>query len=109
LTVGLRLAEVVERAVAGDPVEPGAEVDLAVVGDHRLVGIDEDLLKHVLCIFGRTDHLTAEAEQAALVAIDDHVEGSGVPGPDEGDELFIPLHLEQGRTPGKESSLCGGA
>jgi hypothetical protein len=62
LGVGLRLPQVVQRPVAGDPVEPGTQVDLAVVGDHRLVGVDEDFLEHVLGILGRTDHLTAETQ-----------------------------------------------
>ena len=38
------------------------QVDLPVVGHHRLVGVDEDLEGH-LCVLGRADHLAAEAEQ----------------------------------------------
>ena len=44
----LRAAQVVERAVARDPVQPRAHVDLAVVREHRVEGGREDLLQHVL-------------------------------------------------------------
>jgi hypothetical protein len=56
------LAKVIETAVARDPVEPGAHGDRALVGDHRVVGRDEDLLEHVLGVLGRAQHLAAEAE-----------------------------------------------
>jgi hypothetical protein len=62
LRIGGRFAQVVEAAVAGDPVEPGAQVDLALVGEHRPVGVDEDLLQNVLSVLGGAEHLTAEAE-----------------------------------------------
>ena len=51
--------------------------------------------------------LAAEAEQPGLVAIDDDVEGTRVSAADEGDQLFIPLELEQGRPPGKEPAARG--
>ncbi len=78
LGVGGRFAQVVEAAVAGDPVEPRAQVDLALVGEHRPVGVDEDLLQHVFGVLGGAQHLAAEAEQPALVAVDDRLEGARV-------------------------------
>ena len=41
-------AEVVQRAVARDPVQPRAHVDLALVGQDRVEGRREDLLEDVL-------------------------------------------------------------
>ena len=58
------LQEVVEAAVARDPVEPRAHVDGALVGDHRGVRLDEHLLEHVLGVLGGAKHVAAESEQA---------------------------------------------
>ena len=107
LTVGGRLAKVVEAAVASDPVEPGPHRDRALVGDHRVVGGDEDLLEHVLGVLGRAQHLAAEAEEARLVALDQSVEGVLVALPGQRDELLIVLEAKEGRAPGeKPASLC---
>ena len=65
LALGDGLAEVVEAAVAGDPVEPRPHVDLALVGEHRRVGVGEDLLEHVLGVLAALQHRLAEAEQPA--------------------------------------------
>jgi hypothetical protein len=107
LRVGGRFAQVVERAVAGDPVEPGAQVDLALVAQHRFVGVDEDLLQHVLGVLGRAEHLPAEAEQAALVAVDDRLEGARVAAAHHRDQLGVALELEQGGAAGQESAATG--
>ena len=107
LAVGGGLAKVVEAAVAGDPVEPGPHSDLALVGDHRVVGGDEDLLEHVLGVLGRAQHLAAEAQQARLVALDERLEGVLVAAPGQGDEGGVVLELEERRAPGeKPASLC---
>ena len=106
LRVGLGLAQVVEGAVAGDPVKPGPQVDLSVVGDHRLVGVDEDFLENVLGILCRTDHLAAETQQPRLIAVDDDVEGAGVSAPDQSDQLLVTLELEQGRFAGQKAASC---
>ena len=107
LRVGGRFAQVVEAAVAGDPVEPGAQVDLALVAQHRFVGVDEDLLQHVLGVLGGAEHLPAEAEQATLVAVDDRLEGAGVAAARHRDQLRVALQLEQGRAAGQESAATG--
>ena len=85
------LTKVVEAAVPRDPVEPRANGDRALVGDHRVVGRDEDLLEHVLRVLGRAEHLPAEAEEAGLVALDERVEGVLVTPPGQGDELLVLL------------------
>ena len=95
LGVGGRLAQVVEGAVAGDPVQPGPQVDLALVGKHRPVGVYEDLLQDVLGILGGAEHLPAEPEQSPLVAIDDRLVGAGVARPGHRDQSLVPLEFEQ--------------
>ena len=70
------LAQVVEAAVAGDPVEPGPRVDRPVVGEHRVVGGDEHLLEHVLGVLRRADQVPAEGQQARLVAVEEDLEGA---------------------------------
>ena len=97
----------VEAAVAGDPVEPRAQVDLALVGEHRSVGVDEDLLQDVFGVLGGAEHLPAEAEQAALVAVDDRLEGAGVAGAGHRDQVLVALQFEQRGTPGEKSALTG--
>ena len=94
-------AEVVEAAVARDPVEPRARVDVPRVGEHRLVGGDEDLLEHVLGVLARAEHVLAEGEQARLVAVDEDLEGARVAVADERDELLVALELENGRAAGQ--------
>ena len=61
-------AQVVERAVASDPIQPRAHVDLALVGKDRVEGGRENLLQHILGILARAEHVTAEGQQARLVA-----------------------------------------
>ena len=97
----------VEAAVAGDPVEPRAQVDLALVGQHRPVGVDEDLLQDVFGVLGGAEHLAAEAEQAALVAVDDRLEGAGVAGAGHRDQVLVALKLEQRGAPGEKSAATG--
>ena len=81
----------VEAAVAGNPVEPRAQVDLALVGQHRFVGVYEDLLQDVFGILGGAQHLAAEAEQPSLVAVDDRLEGAGVAAPRHRDQMLVAL------------------
>ena len=71
----LGLAQVVERAVARDPVQPRAHVDLALVGEDRVEGGGEDLLQHVLGVLAAGEHVAAEGQQPRLVAGDQRLEG----------------------------------
>ena len=99
--VGDRAAQVVQAAVARDPVEPRARVDRPVVGEHRVERGGEDLLQHVLGVLGRAEHVAAEGEQPRLVALEERVEGAVVAAPDERDQLLVALEPEQGRPPGE--------
>ena len=101
----LRAAQVVERAVARDPVQPRPHVDRAVVGQHRVEGGGEDLLQHVLGVLPRGQHVAAERQQARLVAGDQRLEGVMVPAPDQRDEPLVRLQAQQRRT----SVEAGGA
>jgi len=98
---------VVEAAVAGDPIQPRPQVDLAVVAQHRPLGVDEDLLQHVLGVLSRAEHLAAEAEQAALVTIDDRFEGADVALADHRDQLCVALQFQQWRSAGEKPAVTG--
>jgi hypothetical protein len=60
------------------------------------VGIDEDLLQNVLGVLSRAEHLTAEAEQPGLVAVDDRLEGVIVAPSQQRHEALVSLQPEQG-------------
>jgi hypothetical protein len=107
LALGDGLAKVVEATVAGDPVQPRPQVDLAVIGEDRAVGVDEDLLEDVLGVLGRAQHLPAEAEQAALVAVDDRLEGAVVATPQQRHQPLVALQAKQRRAPGDKSAATG--
>ena len=94
---GLRAAQVVERAVARDPVQPRPHVDLALVGEHRVEGRREDLLQHVLGVLARGQHVPAEGQQPRLVARDERLEGVVVAAPDQRDQALVGLQAQQGR------------
>jgi hypothetical protein len=98
---GLWAAEMVQAAVAGDPVEPGARVDRAVVGADGIEGGGEHLLKHVLGVLLGAEHVAAEGEQAGLVALDQRLESAVVTAPDQRDEPLVALQPEEGRSAGK--------
>ena len=69
----------VERAVARDPVQPGTDVDLALVGEHRVERGREHLLEHVLGVLARAQHVPAERQQPRLVAGEQHLERGVLP------------------------------
>ncbi len=90
-------AQVVERAVARDPVEPGAHVDLALVGEDGVEGGGEDLLEDVLGVLARAEHVPAEGEQARLVARAERLEGGVLAAAGEGDQALVGLQAQQRR------------
>jgi hypothetical protein len=94
---GLRAAQVVERAVARDPVQPRAHVDRPLVGQHRVEGGGEDLLEDVLGVLAGGQHVAAERQQPRLVARDEGLEGSLVPAAHERHEALVRLQAQQGR------------
>ena len=94
---GLGAAQVVQRAVARDPVQPRPHVDRPVVGEHRVERGGEDLLQHVLGVLARGQHVAAERQQPRLVAGDQRLEGRLIPAPNERDEPLVRLQSEQWR------------
>ena len=102
-----RAAQVVERAVARDPVQPRARVDLALVGEHRVEGRGEDLLQDVLGVLARAEHVAAEGEQARLVARAERLEGGVLAAPRERDQALVGLQAQQRRRPA-QGGRCAG-
>jgi hypothetical protein len=94
----LRAPQVVERAVARDPVQPRPHVDRTVVREHRVEGGGEDLLQHVLRVLLGGQHVAAEGEEPRLVARHQRLERRLVATPRERDETLVRLQSEQGRT-----------
>src|SRR5213078_1265953 len=82
-------AEDRETAVSSDGVKPGLELDLAVVGAQRPVGGEQGVLKRVLGLLARAEHMAAEREQPAVVAIEYLLEGSVVARADARDESLV--------------------
>jgi hypothetical protein len=71
------------------------------------VGGDEDLLQHVLGVLGGVEHLAAEAEQSAPVALEEDLECAFVATPHERDEAVVALEAKERRTHVKTSAaLC---
>ena len=89
----------VEAAVARDPVEPGANVDAALVAEDRVEGGGEDLLQDVLGVLGRAEHVAAERVEARLVALHERFEGVRVAAARERDQALVALESEEGRAP----------
>jgi hypothetical protein len=70
-----RAPQLVDAAVVGDPVEPCAQGQLAVVCPQADVRTDEDVLQRILGIGPRArKHLARVREQALLVAVVDRAE-----------------------------------
>ena len=108
----LRATQVVQRAVAGDPVQPRPHVDLALVRQHRVERGGEHLLQHVLGVLARGQHVPAERQQARLVARHQRLERVVVALPRERDQPLVRLQPEQRRTAVEAGGAgvleCGG-
>ena len=89
------VAQSVERRVVRDPVQPGPQVELRAVAVHRLVGLHERLLHHVLGAL-RRQQARHVAHQRAAVALDDRLEGRLGPGADEVHQALVRLRGEHG-------------
>ena len=88
-------AQVVERAVTSDPVEPRLHVDLALVGHHCAVGSGETLLRYVFSIFLRGQHVAREAKDPCVVAADESFVGGLVAAARQRDQLLIRLETQK--------------
>ena len=105
LALGDRPPQEVQAAVAGDPVEPRAGLDRPLVGDHRRVGGDEDLLQHVLGVLRRVEQVPAERQQAGLVTVEQDLERPIVPVANQGDELLVALQPKQRRAASEQPAM----
>jgi len=92
-------AQVVERAVARDPVQPGAHVDVALVGEHGVEGGGKHLLQDVLGVLARGEHVPAEGQQAGLIARAEDLEGGVLSAAGERDQALVRLQAQQSRRP----------
>jgi hypothetical protein len=99
LPLGHGLAQVVEAAVAGDPVQPRPHVEVPLVSEDRVVSGDEDLLEDVLGVLSRGKHVLAEREQARVVALEQHLERALVPIAHHRDQAVVLLQAQQPRGP----------
>ena len=84
-----------QAAVAGDGVQPRLELDRLVARDEIAVCGHEGLLDCVLGLDLRPEHVPAEREDAAVVAVVDGLERRFVATPDLSDETLIGERREQ--------------
>ena len=92
-------SQVVERAVARDPVQPGTHVDLALVAEHGIEGSGENLLQNVLGVLARAEHVPHKGQQTRLVASAEHLEGGVLAATRERDQSLVRLQAQQRRGP----------
>ena len=78
-----------QAAVAGDRVQPRAQVDVAAAAAQRPVRRGEAVLQGVLGLLATAQHLPAEGEQPAVVAVVDDLEGVVVAGAHASDEPVV--------------------
>ena len=95
----LRPAQVVEAAVAGDPIQPRPHVDRAVIGSNRVEGGGEHLLKDVLGVLAGAQQVAAERQQARVVARYEDLECVAVTPAYVGDQALVRLQPEQRAAP----------
>ena len=97
-------AKMVDAAVVGDAVEPGADVDVALVAPQRAERADEDVLQDVLGVLARVagQHLPHVGEQALAVALIERAECLVRPGTEQGDQLLVRAQPQE--RPGKRQA-----
>jgi hypothetical protein len=78
-----------QAAVARDGVEPGPEADRPIAGAQRAIGGHEGVLQRVLRLLVAGQHVPAEGEQAAVVAVEDELEGALVAAADTSHEGIV--------------------
>ena len=94
-----RPAELVDAAVVGDAVKPGAQRELAVARAQPTVGAHEHILERVLGVLARArQHLAHVREQPLAVAVVDDREGLVVSGSEGGHELVVGTEPREGQT-----------
>ena len=112
----LRAAQLVDAAVVGDPVQPGAERQLAIARAQTRVRADEDLLDGILGVNRRAgQHLPRVGKHPLAVAIVDGAERFFAAAAEQEHQLLIGAKPEE-RSPKRESRAsqcyrrweCGG-
>ncbi len=93
----LDLPQVVEAAVARDPVQPRPHVDRAVIVEDRVERGREHLLEHVLGVLAGPEQVPAEGQQTGVVARDEHLERGAAPAPDQRHQALVGLQTEKRR------------
>ena len=78
-----------QAAVARDGEEPGLEEDRPLAAAQRAIGRHEGVLEGVLGLLVAGEHAPAEGEQAAVIAVEDELEGALVAGADPGHEGVV--------------------
>ena len=94
---GLLLAEVVQRAVAGDAVQPRPHVEGALVRVHGVERRREHLLEDVLGVLLGAEHVAAERVKPRLIAAHERLEGALVAASGQRDQTLVGLKPQQGR------------
>ncbi|MEA2243468.1 MAG: hypothetical protein QOD24_3024 [Solirubrobacteraceae bacterium] len=90
LVAPARAADLVDRAVAGEPVQPRAQLVRAVAGAQCVVGADEDVLDDVLgIVFGAAEQGAGIADECAAMAGVERREGGTVAGRDAASEVGV--------------------
>jgi len=104
---GRGAAQLVEAAVAGDPVKPRPDVDRPIVGNQGVVGGDEYLLQDVLGVLLAAQHVSAEGKEPGAVPLDQDLEGPLVAGPGQGNQPLLGGKPQQllGRQPTDQKRL----
>jgi hypothetical protein len=91
-----RPAQLVDAAVVGDPVQPRAQGELAIVGPQSRVCAHEHVLEGILGILvGARQHLAGVGEEPGAVAVVDHPEGVVVALPEQRHKLLVRSQSEQ--------------
>jgi hypothetical protein len=101
---------VIDAAVVRDAIQPGLDVDVAVVVAQGAVRADEDVLQHVFGVLARAcrEHLADVGEQPLAVAVVQHAERVVVAAAQEPDQLLVGAQAQQ-RTRDREATdrSCG--
>src|SRR5581483_10012892 len=100
--------EMVQTAVAGNPVQPRAHGDGALAGDDRLERGRKHLLKDILSVLGAPEEVAAEGKQPSLVAGHQDLERGHVTCPHESHEPLVGLQSQEPRARVQSSypSVC---
>ena len=104
---GTGAAQVVQRAVARNSIQPRAHVDRPLIGQDRVERGREHLLQDILGILTRAEHVAAERQQARLVARAQNLERGVLSAPGERDQTLVRLQAQQRRRAAQARERAG--